>query len=104
MSEFCADHTKLVMDVGEIKGQNRILIEGQHAIKQSLDILAQNRTMDKAEAKILHERDTRKLDDASLPYKWAKRAAIATGGGIGILFIQTIFPKLLKALFSGMLP
>jgi hypothetical protein len=101
----CPDHTPLVQAVGRTEGKIDTILANQQNIKDGVEKLVSEsnarlieHTNDKISFSRMHDADMKALVEAGVPYKWAKRVVVGTGGAVGILLIQGLFPKLLHFL------
>jgi hypothetical protein len=81
----CSDHTPLVQTVGRIEAKVDLALKNQDEFRDSIDILAKNG---------VNERAT--IAQIQKPIVWARRILLGTLGAIGILAVQSLFPKLIK--------
>jgi hypothetical protein len=81
----CSDHTGMVQAVGRIEGKLDTALENQDEFRAAIVTLTQNGVKERAD--ILQIRK---------PIMWAKRILLGTLGAIGLLVVQSIFPKFIK--------
>jgi hypothetical protein len=94
----CSDHTAMVQSVGRIEGKLDSVLEGQEEFRGCLDKLTENgyrRDQDAA-------KERAEIVRIAKPYIWAKRILAGTLGAIGIILVQQLFPKIIKALAGAL--
>lgn len=81
--DYCADHTKIVQQVGEINAKLDTVIDNQGDFKASLQKLVENGIRKDAEATIAKRQWA--------PARWF---AVTAAGALILLFCQLVFQKL----------
>jgi hypothetical protein len=87
----CSDHTPLVQTVGRIEGKLDIALQNQDEFRAAIETLTTNGVKERAA-----------ITQIRAPITWAKRVLLGTAGAVGLLILQSVFPKLIK-LLAGVL-
>jgi hypothetical protein len=81
----CVDHTEMAQAVGRIEGKLDTALENQDGFREAIDTLTANGVRERAD-----------IIQIRKPIQWATRIALGTLGAIGLLVVQSVFPKFIK--------
>jgi hypothetical protein len=87
----CSDHTEMAKAVGRIEGKLDTALLNQDEFREAIETLTTNGVKERAA-----------ITQIRAPITWAKRVLLGTAGAVGLLILQSVFPKLIK-LLAGVL-